>query len=310
MNALFAKEIMETLKGEARTCLLIGGEPTLYPEIEEIISFGANLGLKMVIVSNGRKLKNKKFTKSLFAAGLDRAVISLEGASKEIHNSITNRESFNDTSKGIEVCAEFGKANTLTTICEKNSHEVFSTIRLSYELGSNKAVLNCAVPTLWEKQTSADYCLNPKNLARIINDLFDQGINKDVPFQLNATLPLCLIKKDTLEEALKRKWISVGCHMYRGKGAAFDPDGNILPCTHFSEAPLFTNTIMENGTFSLKEKFLEMWSDQAGIASKFRSGLWKYPAKKCAECKYWGGCIGGCPLLWTYFDPLIFIDEK
>jgi len=118
------------------------------------------------------------------------------------------------------------------------------------------------------------------------------------------------VRYATLEEALKRKWISVGCHMYRGKGAAFDPDGNILPCTHFSEAPLFTNTIMENGTFSLKEKFLEMWSDQAGIASKFRSGLWKYPAKKCAECKYWGGCIGGCPLLWTYFDPLIFIDEK
>jgi AdoMet-dependent heme synthase len=88
MKVSFAKDVMMTLKKQAKTCLLIGGKPTLFPNIAELISFGSKIGLKMIVVTNGRKFKNEGFAKNVFSAGLSRAVISLEGMNSETHNSI------------------------------------------------------------------------------------------------------------------------------------------------------------------------------------------------------------------------------
>jgi radical SAM protein with 4Fe4S-binding SPASM domain len=308
MKVSFAKDVMMTLKKQAKTCLLIGGKPTLFPNIAELISFGSKIGLKMIVVTNGRKFKNEGFAKNVFSAGLSRAVISLEGMNSETHNSITGCKSFNDTVNGIKNCAKVGKVNTLTTICKNNKHQIFSIIKLAHKLGSEKIILNCAIPILNQENISAKYCLNPNELAEVIQEVFRKAKKENIPFQLNATFPLCLLPQDILEEAFKLDWISVGCHMYRGKGVVFDPNGNILPCTHFSEAPLIKNAMDKNENFAFRENFFEIWESPKNIVGKFRSTLWKYPAHKCIDCKYWGGCIGGCPLLWSRFDPLIFVD--
>ncbi|MBU0466051.1 MAG: radical SAM protein [Nanoarchaeota archaeon] len=311
MNPVFAKEVMTTLRGRGvRTCLLIGGEPTFYPNLTEIISFGSRIGLKMIIVSNGRRFKNKGFAKQLFTAGLDRAVISLEGATSSVHNALTGRNSFNETTNGIRVCSEIGRVNTLTTICRGNSHQIVETIELAYRLGGGKAVLNCAIPTISKNFVTAGQSLNPLEFADVVDQAFWELKEKNIPFQLNATFPLCLLRRETLLEALRLDWLSVGCHMYRGKGVVFDPEENILPCTHFSEMPLIENATGDNGNLKLEENFWKIWEDPDGVAGEFRSALWRYPAKRCVDCEYWGGCIGGCPLLWTYFDPSEFIDGR
>lgn len=311
LNTLFAKEVMVTLKRkDAKTCLLIGGEPTLYPNLTELISFGSGIGLKMVIVSNGRRLKDKQFAEQLFTTGLDRAVISLEGATENVHNFLTGCESFNDTINGIRVCAEIGQVNTLTTICKDNSHQILEIVKFAYQLGAKKAVLNCAIPTIALDTVIGEQSLSPTELAKVIDEVFWKLKEENLSFQLNATFPLCLLRRETLLEAFKLDWISVGCHMYRGKGVVFDPEGNILPCTHFSEMPLIENTMGDDGHFKLKEDFYKIWDDCSSVVGKFRAALWRYPAKKCERCEYWGGCVGGCPLLWTYFDPVAFIDRK
>ena len=48
---------MEEMKRcNAEHCLLIGGEPTLYPRLLDLISFGTKIGLKMKLVSNGEEI--------------------------------------------------------------------------------------------------------------------------------------------------------------------------------------------------------------------------------------------------------------
>lgn len=308
MRVSFAKDVMVTLKEQAKSCLLIGGEPTLFHDLTELISFGSGIGLEMIIVTNGRKFKDMDFAKKNFAAGLDRAVISLGGSDEKTHNEITGCKSFNETINGIRNCAEIGKVNTLTTICRRNKDDIFSTIKLAHKLGAEKIVLNYAIPALNCDNISAEYCLNPIELAEVVQEVFCEAKKENLPFQLNATFPLCLLPQDILKEAFELDWISVGCQMYRGKGVVFDPDGNILPCTHFSEAPIISNTMSSNGGFILKEKFFEIWENSQNVVGKFRASLWRYPAHKCANCEYWGGCIGGCPLLWSYFNPLSFVD--
>ncbi|MCL5258047.1 MAG: hypothetical protein M1505_02375 [Patescibacteria group bacterium] len=62
MKPIFAKEVMMALREDnAKISLLIGGEPTLYPDLSEIVSFGSQINLKMVIINNGRRFKNRRF---------------------------------------------------------------------------------------------------------------------------------------------------------------------------------------------------------------------------------------------------------
>ncbi len=305
MDYSFAKEVIITLKENgAKECLLIGGEPTLYPNLIEVISFGANNGLKMIIVSNGRRFSDPSFAQSLFSSGLDRAIISLESTDEEVHDSMTRREgSFRETVKGIRVCSQKKKVSTLTTICRSNSSQLVETVEFAYNLGVKRVVFNCAIPTISKNNIFIEECLDPADLARIVNSLFIRTRKLNLSFHLNATFPICLLDKDILKEMLDLGWITIGCHMYRGQGVVFDPEGNILPCTHFSDSPLITKDMCSK----IKIDFLKIWNDPNGIPETFRRKLWRYPSKKCLNCEYWGGCVGGCPLLWTHFDPITII---
>jgi len=95
--------------------------------------------------------------------------------------------------------------------------------------------------------------------------------------------------------------------MYRGKGVVFDPYGNILPCTHFGDAPLFENNSKQAQEVFMGDKFWTFWNNKNSPAGKFREALWQFPTEKCKNCDMWGACIGGCPLLWSHFDPRDYI---
>lgn len=311
MPLSFGKEIMAVLKKEgAETCLLLGGEPTLYPDLINLVSFGAETGLEMIVISNGRLFKDKNFTKHLFSAGLSRVVVSLVGADEKIHNRITRSSGFTETIDGISSCVESGQVNALITISRENSRQIVDTIKFAYSLGVGQVILNCAIPILGKASAVANQSLNPAEVASVIDKVFAFAKKDNFSFRVNATFPLCLLEKDVLREMLSLGWLSVGCHMYRGEGVVFDPVGNILPCTHFSEFPLASKARGLSEDFLFKDGFSVAWEDPLGEAAVFRSNLWKYPARKCASCEYWGGCVGGCPLFWTFFEPEEYIGRE
>lgn len=309
MNSTFAKDTMEILRGGGvENCLLIGGEPTLYPYLEDILSFGTGIGLKMIIVSNGRKFKNIDLTKRLFENGLEKVVVSLNGADSSVHDKLTGRhKSFAETAKGIENCAKIGKVSTLTTICRINADKIIETMKFAVNLGAAKAVLNCSVPVVSDNGVNAEHSLEPDLLAKVVEKVIVEANKQDIPFQINATFPLCLMEQSVLFSALKEDQLSVGCHMYRGKGVVFDPFGNILPCTHFVDFPIFENIYSKGGDFKIKDNFWMLWKSPKSEAGKFRKDLWRYPVERCQECESWGACVGGCPLLWSYYDPAEYI---
>jgi MoaA/NifB/PqqE/SkfB family radical SAM enzyme len=69
---------------EIRYLILTGGEPTLHPDITEIIGYATGKGMKVMMVSNGALLKAHKL-REYFAAGLSSFVISIDAASAELH---------------------------------------------------------------------------------------------------------------------------------------------------------------------------------------------------------------------------------
>lgn len=260
-------------------------------------------------MSNGRKFSNPVFARDIFRCGLNKLTISLISASSEEHDMATCcYGSFAETLAGIKNCSVVGSVSSLTTITKNNYHHLLDIVRLTQKLGVEKSVFNCAIPVVSEKGVFADQCLSPKELGETVTSLFRKARVANLSFHLNATFPICLIDKDVLNEMIALKWISVGCHMYEGEGAVFDTNGSILPCTHFSDAPLINNVRGRNGNFFLKNDFLKEWNNPDSVPFEFRKDLWRYPVEKCMKCKYWGTCIGGCPLLWTHFDPATFIQ--
>ncbi|MFH1510431.1 MAG: radical SAM protein [Candidatus Woesearchaeota archaeon] len=89
-------------KNGAKRLLLQGGEPTLHPNIIEIIKFAKDLGFEVVLFTNGRLFAYPDFSRKILAAGLDRVTFSILGNTSQCHDSITQAKgSFDQALKGI-----------------------------------------------------------------------------------------------------------------------------------------------------------------------------------------------------------------
>jgi len=78
-----------------------GGEPTLHPDIVEILSFAKSCGLKTYIGSNGSSFASDKFCDAVLPY-LDEVCLSIHGPCTKIHNTHTsNPQSFNRLKKAF-----------------------------------------------------------------------------------------------------------------------------------------------------------------------------------------------------------------
>jgi cyclic pyranopterin phosphate synthase len=89
---------------------LTGGEPLLYPKLEELV--GTLRGLpslrELTLTTNGLLLQEK--AESLYRTGLDRINVSLEGATEEAYREITGRACLQQVLAGLEALLEVGFA--------------------------------------------------------------------------------------------------------------------------------------------------------------------------------------------------------
>lgn len=97
----------ELLKGRewgANRVDFTGGEPTLHPDIVELVAHAKRLGYETInLKTNGRKLANKDFLKKLVDAGLNQVLISVHGHTAEMHDALTQvKGSFTDAVKALE----------------------------------------------------------------------------------------------------------------------------------------------------------------------------------------------------------------
>ncbi|KKQ71602.1 MAG: radical SAM domain heme biosynthesis protein [Candidatus Peregrinibacteria bacterium GW2011_GWC2_39_14] len=297
----------------AKKCTLIGGEPTLHPNIVDVIEYGSQHGLKMKVVTNGRKYANEDFLQRMIDAGMSFTAISVHGSSKEEHAGNTGVErSFDETLAGIKNCIKLNVPFvTLTTVNASNKDRVCDMARFLHNLGVKSIVYNLASPI--EGDVVNDKILSPAELARIIQGSYKVLKSEGIQAHFYATVPLCLFDRDLLTSMIDESYLiplSGGamseCNIYDGSGIAFDPTGNILACTHQVNSPI--EAILDD---QQKIKPREQVRD---ILLRVRGTIgpenWKYPSEDCDACEMRMKCIGGCPLFWRYFNPGDYIDKS
>lgn len=307
----YAREVMQEMKDcGAENCLLIGGEPTLYPHLLEIIRFGRALGLQMKLVSNGRRLSDMDFVKKLKAAGLVHASVSIEASDASLHNKITQSDGYEERLAGLRNLIAAGVShNSILTLSVENADEIVPVARQMRDMGVENILFNFALPSIRDGRVDGDLSLNPRECAERMTVAYRQLKDDGIHICIFATLPLCLFDEDIRQEMIGDKTIARNyhCHIFFGTGVAFEPNGNVLPCTHFAGTPLF-NAMSPDEHFTYRGRFAHEWEN--GIHKSFIKEAWRYPAERCKSCSLWGTCVGGCPIQWLHFNPAEFIGHE
>lgn len=112
-----------------------GGEPTVRPDLEDMIAFATDLGIHTRIITNGYKLPKKRIEKFV-RSGLKDVMISMDGM--EHHHNIMRGKSdgFERTLKTVKTCIELGLRTRVSMVAFKeNQEDVAPLLRFVDNLG-------------------------------------------------------------------------------------------------------------------------------------------------------------------------------
>ena len=105
--------------------VLTGGEPTIRPDIFEIVSHARNLGFRFIqIQTNGRMFYYKKFCEEIIKSGANVFSPALHGHKPEIHDYLTRSPgSFNQTVTGIKNLRELDQTLSTNSVITKQNYK-------------------------------------------------------------------------------------------------------------------------------------------------------------------------------------------
>ncbi|MEF3280839.1 MAG: radical SAM protein [Elusimicrobiota bacterium] len=114
---LILKHMKDSYRNGSRIIQFIGGEPSIYPEIENAIIGAKKIGFKIIqMVTNGQKMSDPEFSKKLFRSGLNSITFSVHSHNERLHDKIVGiKGAFRKTIKAIENAIENGVYITIST---------------------------------------------------------------------------------------------------------------------------------------------------------------------------------------------------
>ncbi len=280
--------------------ILIGGEPSIYPNLERIINRIVTKGIKASMVTNGRKLSDYYFVQAIKKAGLSSLTVSIEGSNSFVHDSITNVSgSFNETVAGIENSIRSSILTaTETTMSNENNQDLEKITEFLETKSLSQRLFNICGPCLSDLNESK-YTIPLKEGAKMFERVYKTAKKKNV--RLVTPVPICDFDRDLYIDMKKNKSISYGCHILFGTNFVLDGNGDVLPCVHFSNYPIFN--LYQDEKIISAEEFRRLWEDPKETNQIFRNKLRKYPSKKCSEGNCWNPCTGGCSIFWLKYNP-------
>ncbi|MBU0545085.1 MAG: heme b synthase [Proteobacteria bacterium] len=165
--------------------ILTGGEPLLRPDIFDIAAYGTKKGLRIVMAPNGT-LITESTAKKMVASGIKRISISIDGPTKESHDSFRGVEgAFEGALRGIAFAKEAGLEFQINTTITKLNLKYIQTIQnLAVSLGAVAHHIFLLVPTGRGKYI-IDQEISAKEYEETLNWFYDQ--REKTPLQLKAT---------------------------------------------------------------------------------------------------------------------------
>ncbi len=257
-----------------------GGEPTLNGDLPELIAHAEKKGQITGLITNGRKLSDKKYLDSLVKAGLDHVQITLESFNGDTHDNITGTQgSWKETVAGIKNAENVDiYLSTNSTVIQQNKNEIVETIEFISGLGVKNVALNGLIRSGSGKEGDA---VSMEEISTLLPQVKEIAEKKDLNFIWYTPTPYCELNPVNMELGIKQ---CTACII----NMAIEPNGDVLPCQSYYKP-------MGN---LLSDPWEEIWDSSE--AKKFRSR--DYAPEKCSSCTLLDLCGGACPLSWDAGD--------
>jgi radical SAM protein with 4Fe4S-binding SPASM domain len=254
-----------------------GGEPTLREDLKALIAYTQKKEFVSGLVTNGRRLKDAAYLKSLIDAGLDHIQITIESHDEKIHDRITRAEgSWNETVQGIKNAIDSPVYTiTNTTLNRQNIDGIKETVHFLHELGVEHFACNGLIYSGNAAGVAKEFGLEESSLRDVLGNLKDFAAK--LGMELIWYTPTQYCEFNPLEFELGIKTCSA-CRI----SMCIEPDGNVIPCQSYFK-PL--------GNI-LTEDWKKIWNNP--LCREIRSR--KYAPEKCDDCPQLPVCGAGCPL--------------
>ena len=258
-----------------------GGEPLMRKDIFELISYGVERGLQLVLASNGTLL-NEEVAARLMQSGVREVIIPIDGTQKT-HDAIRGEGVFEKAVKGARACKEAGLSLVIDPcIMKQNEGETAAIIDIAENLGARQCRFFHYVSMGRGKEVLPDSALDSVQYAENLMLLYEEQ-NK------RKGLEICTTQASQYWVILKRKEAEglfvpdffyneiPGCRAATGM-LSIKPNGDVVPC------PLLEVKAGNVREMSLREI----------LNSKVFVELENRAVKgKCGACKFKDIC-GGC----------------
>ncbi len=251
-----------------------GGEATMRDDLSELVGTAEDLGMVSGLLTNGRRLSDKKYIKRLIDEGIDYFQITLESSDKKIHNKMVGADAFDETVSGIRNAA-MSPIHTITntTITKLNVKTLSDTVDFVASLGVDAFAMNGIIYT--GRAKSGETAISEDELKSVLEVVTEAAARNDLRFIWYTPTQYCRFNPMELDIGIKQ--------CTAGKfNMCIEPNGDVLPCQSYFE-PL--------GNI-LKDDWEKIWNHPLLISMRNREFL----MDKCTDCDLLGVCGGGCPL--------------
>jgi radical SAM protein with 4Fe4S-binding SPASM domain len=278
MTTAQVRRVLDIIVDDARvpTVSFTGGEPTLRPDLPDLIAYAKGRSLRTNLITNGRRCGANGYVERLAHAGLDSAQVSLEAADPAVHDAVVGRPgAWAATVRGLRRLKAAGiHVHTNTTINHLNHDHLLPLVDWLAGMGQPYLSMNMVIRT---GGAVGSMEIGYGEIGELVVRLKERAADHGMRFVWYSPVPLCLF--NPVAHGLG----SQSCSAADGL-LSIAPDGSVLPCSSF-----------EQGVGNLlHELFQEVWNRPA--ARYWRNKEFLPPG--CRDCDLAALCCGACPLYW------------
>lgn len=207
-----------------------GGEPTLHPQLSEILKIVSHAGYSFGLVTNGWHFSDTYHVLLQYKSMLKGVTFSLDGAREETHDNLRGKGSYRRVMQAVSVCVVKDIPFTFnTTVTSYNCDELQEVAEFATKLGSRGLRFGHLMPTPLTAKYTLD--LSPEKRREVETTVTQlQG-----PFPLRiAMAPRDYIAPNTLCAPLRMEEFNIDwrgnltlCCNLSGYGDG-EKDGNIV----------------------------------------------------------------------------------
>jgi MoaA/NifB/PqqE/SkfB family radical SAM enzyme len=198
----------------------LGGEPTIYPSIVQVVQLAAARGLRSRLITNGQQ----GFAKFMHATeGVNVEIgFSIDGSSASVHDTIRGSGTFKRLLANVLQSQSLGfESHAIVSVSKQNCHDILRILDLCEQLRFKYVNVHYVTARGF---ASSDIVLKPPAWRKLCFEV------RDYSSKLNVEV--------RLEETFVTKEQGVGsCAVRERSSLLFFPDGRVFMCPMFIDVP-------------------------------------------------------------------------